>query len=131
MPPFGLFGSSAGLPQFAARLPGVVAPTGQPGGAVGPPPMTWSSRLALAGAALKDVAANVEGRPGQSNNVALAQQQILARNMMVAQQNAKQKFSEATNPADQRNALLALSNAGGDVSPYLSIMKSGRPIMKN
>ena len=126
MQPFGLFG--AHLARLAPRMPGVIAPPDAPGSPVMGAPTTWGNRLAMAGAALKDVSASVEGKQG--SNVATTQQQILARNMMAAQQAARQKFAQAANPTDQRSALIALSNAGGDVSPYLSIMKSGRPVIK-
>ena len=127
MQPYGLFG--AHFARFAPRMPGVIAPPDASGSPAIATPTTWGNRLALASAALKDVSASVEGKSG--SNVATAQQQILARNMMAAQQAARQKFAQAGNPTDQRNALIALSNAGGEVSPYLAIMKSGRPIIKS
>src|SRR5207302_464912 len=115
MPPYGLFGSL--LPQFASRLPGFIAPTAASEPSPTAPPMNWGNRLSLIGATLRDAGANLNGRQG--NAIAAAQKDILVHNLTAAQQVARKKFAEAAKPTEQRGALVALSNAGGDVSPYL------------
>ena len=96
---------------------------GQPQAAIAPSP--WQNRVGLFGAALKDVGAQLGGRPEDATNVATQKTGVVQNAMYQRQLGAHQALASAlssTDPAARKSALIQAASLGIDTAPYLALM---------
>lgn len=118
----------SGIMDFLSKV-------GQPAtGGIMSPPSPWQNRIGLFGSTLKDVGADLSGRPQDANNIAGFYQGQQQQGAMAQQQQARTALQQAlatNDPSKIKAAALAFAAAGGDVAGLATALKFGRPEVQN
>lgn len=97
-------------------------------------PSPWQNRIGLFGATLKDVGADLGGRPEAAQNIAGFQQGQRQQGVAIQQQQARTALQQAlatNDPAKIKAAAMSFAAAGGDVSGLAAALKLGSPQVEN
>lgn len=93
-----------------------------------------SNNFGLFGATLKDIGANLGGRPEDAQNLAMFGQQQQQQTAQLATQQARTALQQALATGDTakiRTAALGYASAGGDLGSLMTAMKFGQPSVEH
>lgn len=117
----------SGILDFLSKVgqPAAATSTG-----VMPAPSPWQNRIGLFGATLKDIGADLGGRPADAVNIAGFQQGQQQQTAQATQLQARTALSQAlstNDPMKIKAAAMAFAASGGDLSNFATALKFGQP----